>query len=286
MGVKVNIFRSMSDVISVISQLIKDEKRHYICTVNPEFILKAQTNTEFKSIINASSVSTCDGIGILYASNYNSRVKKYGSATRSIIRNFVLGLSTPFTLSPENGIRITGVDLFYAICDYAQSKGLNVFLLGGMPKNFLGKYVTNSVDLATLAANKLKLKYPKLNIIGASSAFSYKDTDDGATLEYIHTCMTDAGVSHIDFCFVSYGALNQENWIIRNMNKVPTKVSIGVGGTFDFVSEYLPRSPKIFIKLNLEWLFRLIVQPWRIRRIYQSFVKFPLKVFITSLDNQ
>lgn len=286
MGVKVNIFKSMGDVMLIIKELLLDDKSRYICTVNPEFILKAQTNADFKSILNNSAVSTCDGIGILYASNYSKLLHKYGGSPKNIVRNLALGIAAPMTLTSDTGIRVTGVDLFYAICAYAEEAGLSVFLLGGRPKNYFGKTLNNGVDLAALSAAKLKKKYPKLRIIGASSVFSHKEHDDTATLNYMHTSMDTAGVSHIDFCFVAYGAVNQENWIVRNMAKIPAKLSVGIGGTFDFVSEYVPRSPKIFIKLNLEWLFRLIVQPWRIRRIFQSFIKFPLKVFITSLDNQ
>jgi N-acetylglucosaminyldiphosphoundecaprenol N-acetyl-beta-D-mannosaminyltransferase len=45
------------------------------------------------------------------------------------------------------------------------------------------------------------------------------------------------------------------------------KVAIGVGGAFDFISGRIKRAPKFVQKIGLEWLWRLILQPWRIKRI-------------------
>jgi N-acetylglucosaminyldiphosphoundecaprenol N-acetyl-beta-D-mannosaminyltransferase len=50
------------------------------------------------------------------------------------------------------------------------------------------------------------------------------------------------------------------------VGKIPVKVMIGVGGAFDYISGTVPRAPKIFRAIGMEWLFRLVVQPWRIKR--------------------
>lgn len=73
-------------------------------------------------------------------------------------------------------------------------------------------------------------------------------------------------VEKVDILFVAFGSPKQELWIAKNLKNIPATVSIGVGGAFDFVSGKVPRSPKILRKLGLEWLFRLIIQPWRIKR--------------------
>ena len=70
----------------------------------------------------------------------------------------------------------------------------------------------------------------------------------------------------IDILFVAFGAPKQEFWINENLNKIPVKIAIGVGGAFDHISGKVPRAPLIIRRLGMEWLFRLIVQPWRFKR--------------------
>jgi len=70
----------------------------------------------------------------------------------------------------------------------------------------------------------------------------------------------------IDILFVAYGAPKQEEWIAENLEKLPVKAAMGVGGAFDYLSGRVPRAPKIIRMIGLEWLFRLVIQPWRIWR--------------------
>jgi N-acetylglucosaminyldiphosphoundecaprenol N-acetyl-beta-D-mannosaminyltransferase len=69
-----------------------------------------------------------------------------------------------------------------------------------------------------------------------------------------------------DILFVAFGSPKQEIWIAENLNQLPAKVVIGVGGAFDFISGKVRRAPVFIRQLGLEWLFRLIIQPWRIKR--------------------
>lgn len=70
----------------------------------------------------------------------------------------------------------------------------------------------------------------------------------------------------IDILFVAFGAPKQEMWISKNLNKIPVKIAIGVGGAFDYISGKTLRAPGFIRNIGLEWLFRLIAQPWRIKR--------------------
>ncbi len=67
------------------------------------------------------------------------------------------------------------------------------------------------------------------------------------------------------------------------MSKIPAKLSVGVGGTFDYISMVKHRAPDLMIDLNLEWLYKLITQPWRIKRIISAYPIFPLRVYLSSL---
>jgi len=65
---------------------------------------------------------------------------------------------------------------------------------------------------------------------------------------------------------VALGHSKQEKWIVQNLPKLKVKVAMGVGGAFDYFSGKVPRAPKWIRDLGFEWLFRLMIQPWRIKR--------------------
>ena len=69
-----------------------------------------------------------------------------------------------------------------------------------------------------------------------------------------------------DILFVAFGSPKQEMWIAQNLRRIDVRIAIGVGGAFDFISGKVARAPLWIRNLGLEWLFRLIVQPWRAKR--------------------
>ncbi len=150
--------------------------------------------------------------------------------------------------------KISGVDL---IDEIAKKFGgdYKIFLLGG------------GGDTARIAAEKLKEKFPDVKISGF---FAGDKTEVGDS----------AGVSAVnaanpDILFVAYGAPEQEKWISRNLKKLQSvKLAIGVGGAFDIISGKLKRAPLWMRSAGLEWLWRLIQEPRRIRRIYNATIKF------------
>lgn len=74
-----------------------------------------------------------------------------------------------------------------------------------------------------------------------------------------------------EILLVGLGSPEQEKFIIENLSKMPSvKLAIGVGGAFDFISWQIKRAPKIMQKIGLEWLWRLILQPKRINRIFKG----------------
>ncbi len=66
--------------------------------------------------------------------------------------------------------------------------------------------------------------------------------------------------------FVGFGAKKQEQWIQYNKNKVNAKIIIGNGGTIDVLAGNVKRAPEFYVKLGLEWLYRLAKEPKRISR--------------------
>ncbi|MCB0038213.1 MAG: WecB/TagA/CpsF family glycosyltransferase, partial [Caldilinea sp.] len=64
-----------------------------------------------------------------------------------------------------------------------------------------------------------------------------------------------------------YGHPKQDLWIDARLAQMPAAVAIGVGGAFDFVAGVTPRAPRWMRRLGIEWLHRLVTQPWRWRRM-------------------
>ncbi|MDD2435922.1 MAG: WecB/TagA/CpsF family glycosyltransferase, partial [Bacilli bacterium] len=81
-----------------------------------------------------------------------------------------------------------------------------------------------------------------------------------------------------DIVLVALGMGNQEKLIYRHLNKFKKGIFVGVGGSLDVLSGTKKRAPKIFIKLNLEWLYRICKEPKRIKRFYQNNIKFLIKL--------
>lgn len=140
---------------------------------------------------------------------------------------------------------IAGVDLIWELGSRLKMKDCKLFLVGGR-KNVVEETRKNLVK-----------KYPNLKIVGAENG--YQDLDK------VTKKINKAGA---DILLVGLGSPKQEKWIYKNLKKMPgVKVAIGVGGAFDFISGRIKRAPKFIQNISLEWLWRLILEPWRIKRI-------------------
>ena len=105
---------------------------------------------------------------------------------------------------------------------------------------------------------RLRAANPTLEV--ASHSGGPEPTNDAETLKLIHEHGSQV-------LLVAYGAPGQELWIDRLRNRLGVGVAIGVGGAFDFLTGRVPRAPGWMRRAGLEWLFRLVRQPWRVRRM-------------------
>jgi N-acetylglucosaminyldiphosphoundecaprenol N-acetyl-beta-D-mannosaminyltransferase len=250
LGVKIDSL-TFKEAIQKIDSLICAQKPSQIVTVNPEFVMAAQKDDEFRRIINQADLAVPDGVGLMLAGRF---------------------LGQPFKE------RITGVDLTWAICKLAEDRGYSVFFLGGGP------------GVAKKAAERIKKIHSRLNIAGYYSG----KPNDKKTLLTIQKAKPD-------ILLVAFGAPKQDKFIYNllhnvsdfELNALPSAVrastfpcvSIGVGGTFDYIAGILPYAPDWMRKLGLEWLFRLFTQPKRLGRIYTAVIKFPLAVLLSKFKS-
>ena len=283
LGVNVDFEISKDQLLNRVSEYVKKDTYSLISTTNAEFIMDAQEDPEFMNILNEATLSIPDGAGLLYANEYLNRVKKLKKGTFFMLKAFLEGLKLGFSRNEFNEKRLVGRELIYDLCDFAQQNNYSVFLLGGWEKDKWGRPKKDSGDISGKAARRLSELYPSLNIVGYASDFRRSEEDDVKTIEFIQSKMVESGFKQIDILFVAYNHKWQEKWIKRNADKIPARVCLGIGGTLDYLAgSYMTTSP-LFTKLNLEWLYKLLLQPWRIGRIIKVFPLFPLKVFLKVL---
>ncbi|MGC8959638.1 MAG: WecB/TagA/CpsF family glycosyltransferase [Chloroflexia bacterium] len=143
--------------------------------------------------------------------------------------------------------RVPGVELTLRLAERAAERGYRLFLLGAAP------------GVAEEAAGRLQARYPALTIAG-----TYAGSPDPAEEEEIGARIRAAS-PHI--LLVAYGAPHQDLWLKRNLPRLGVAVGIGVGGTLDYISGRVRRAPAWMRRYGLEWLYRLLRQPWRWRRM-------------------
>lgn len=145
-------------------------------------------------------------------------------------------LGTPL---PE---RVTGIDTGYAVLEKLAEIGGSVYLLGAKP------------GVAEKAAEKLTEKLPDLRIVG--TRHGYFDNDEEV--------LSDIKEKMPDLLVVCLGSPLQEVWAHENKEKLSgVGAVICLGGALDVWSGKIKRSPSLFIKLRLEWLWRMIREPKR-----------------------
>lgn len=142
--------------------------------------------------------------------------------------------------------RVAGVDLVDALAARAARDGWRVFFLGAAP------------GVADRAASVLATRYPGLTVAGTYAGSPRREEE-----EDIVRRVREAGA---DVLLVAYGAPAQDLWLARNLARTGAKVGVGVGGAFDYIAGVVPRAPRWMRRVGLEWLYRLIRQPWRWRR--------------------
>ena len=142
--------------------------------------------------------------------------------------------------------RVTGIDLMQEICQQSKVNHWKVFLFGAKP------------GVADEAGKKLEKQYGTL-VAGMAHGY-FKPEDEEAIIERINA-------SGADVLFLALGAPKQEFWIHRYRDRLKVPVVIGVGGSFDVIAGTVKRAPVFFQKIGMEWLWRLIKEPWRYKRM-------------------
>lgn len=221
----------------------------YVLGVKIDNITNAQTLERIESCIAAgqpSQIVTVNPEFVMTAQN--------NAAFRDTINDATLALPDGIGIwwaSRRLGCPITervpGVDLVVRLAALSQAKGYRLYFLGAMP------------GVAEKAIQVLRTRYPDVVAAGAFAGSPRPEDED----EIVDRIL--AAQPHI--LFVAYGAPAQDLWIHRNLDRLNVPVCMGVGGSFDYISGEQPLAPELLRKIGLEWLYRLITQPTRWRRM-------------------
>lgn len=145
--------------------------------------------------------------------------------------------------------RVAGCDLINALFDKMKSSGKTVYFFG------------SAKGVAAGARQKMEKKYKGLQVVGTHDGY-FTPEEENIIIEEINELKPD-------LLLVGIGFPKQEKWIYKHKDELNAKVIMGIGGSLDVLNGNVKRAPAVFIKLNIEWLYRLIKQPSRFVRMLQ-----------------
>ncbi|MBU5487580.1 WecB/TagA/CpsF family glycosyltransferase [Clostridium sp. MSJ-8] len=144
--------------------------------------------------------------------------------------------------------KIAGIDVMKEIIKNSAKEKKPVYFLG------------SKQEVVEKCVENIKKEYPNLKVSGYHDG--YFDVDNCSDI------VDEIIASKPWAIFVAMGSPKQENFIYNNFDKIPASVFMGVGGSFDIFAGNLKRAPKWMIKLGLEWLYRVVKEPFRIKRLW------------------
>lgn len=219
---------NMNQAMELAKKGIEEKEPCVIVTPNSEIIMRAREDARLERIIRSAAVVVPDGIGLVLASK-------------------IMGLPLQE--------RVTGIDLMQNLLKWASEDKKKIYFLGGKP------------GIAEKAASKIKEEYPDIDIVGARHGY-FKGLHTGAKgHEEELAVVSDIAQKKPDMLFVALGAPNQEYFIDTYKEQLNAGLLMGVGGSLDVLSGELNRAPEFYRNYGLEWLYRLIKEPWRIKRM-------------------
>jgi len=241
--------KTVETIFHMIDDYGVDGRARQVATVNVDFVVNTLTwrlknirHPELIDILRRADLVTADGMPIVWAS------KLLGSPLQE---------------------RVTGADLVPGLAEEAAKRGKSLFLLGGRG------------DVGQKAADILKERYPDLKIADVYSPFVHVEGEAIAEAEEADESIVERiNRSGADILLIGFGNPKQEVWFDRNRDKLAVPVSIGIGGTYEFIVGSVTRAPEWMQRTGLEWLFRITQDPKRlIKRYFMGLLKFGVMIW-------
>jgi N-acetylglucosaminyldiphosphoundecaprenol N-acetyl-beta-D-mannosaminyltransferase len=236
------------EAAEAIVNMVRRGKKGYVVKPYSEFMPRAAREPRMREILNGADLCLADGVGILWAAHYLSLP---GGPLRALAQLPLslasVGLNQRAIRTPLRG-NMAGVDLTWEMLARLDEAGSRVFLLGG------------TEDEAQGTREQIQDRFEGLRVVGASNGyFDVSGKENEAILRAINEARPEV-------LLVAMGFPLQEEWIEENMPHLEVHVAVAEGGSFSFISGTTPRAPRWLRRMGLEWLYRLLRQPWRLRR--------------------
>jgi exopolysaccharide biosynthesis WecB/TagA/CpsF family protein len=230
---------TLAQTVDAIDGLIKAGGPHYVITANVHYAMLAERDPTLAAVNEKAAFLVADGMPLVWASRLKRR------------------------RLPE---RVTGADLFPALCARAAGRGYRVFLLGGEP------------GVAEEAGKRLCGRYPGLQVVGVESPpFRPLEPGEHAAL------VARVRAARADLLFVAFGQPRGERWLAENVAALGVPVSMQVGAALDFAAGRVPRAPRLLQRVGLEWAFRLYQEPGRLLLRYAANALFLPRLLLRDL---
>jgi N-acetylglucosaminyldiphosphoundecaprenol N-acetyl-beta-D-mannosaminyltransferase len=228
---------TLGEAIEAIDQLVRADKQAFVVTPNVDHIVKLQKDRIFQEVYAHADLALTDGAPLLWAA------RLFGTPIKE---------------------KVSGSDLFPALCAHAAQQGHSMFFLGGLD------------GVAERAKEVLCARHRALKVVGTYSppfGFENDELENQKIMDMINAVKPDI------LC-VGVGAPKQEKWIYANRDKLTARVSLGIGASFDFVAGTIRRAPIWMQRAGLEWFYRAMKEPRRLfmRYLVDAIVFLPLIV--------
>ncbi len=218
---------TLMEVTNLLREYLKGDKLSVIYTPNTEIVMAAKDDQRLKELLNRADLVIPDGIGLIYGSKIKKKPLKE---------------------------RVTGFDTSMKLLNIANENSYSIFLLGGKD------------GVSKIAAENIKKDYPNIQIAGYQHGY-FKGSHLGLVdTEEEKEILNTINKLNPDIIFVGLGFPMQEKWIDANKDILNSRVIIGNGGVMDILAGNSKRAPEIYQKFGLEWFYRLMQNPSRIKR--------------------
>jgi N-acetylglucosaminyldiphosphoundecaprenol N-acetyl-beta-D-mannosaminyltransferase len=223
LGVGISVL-NLPAALAAIADAVRARRKGYICVTGVHGVMEAQDDAAFKNILNHAFLCTPDGMPMVWAGKLNGH---------------------------RDMRRVYGPDLMLEICAWSENNSCRHFFYGGAD------------GVAELLAEKLKAKFPKLEIVG-----TYTPPFRALNAEEQKKLAEQIAAAQPDILWVGLSTPKQEKFMAEFLPKLDATLMIGVGAAFDFHSGRVKQAPRWMQRSGLEWFYRLCSEPRRLAKRY------------------
>lgn len=270
---------STSSVLAYVKYRIKNSQKFSIVTPNPEIVLASTRDKKLELALNKADLVLPDGIGLAQAHRFLTLAAPENKLLRFLVcffQGIFVGTATFINKSwlTKSLNILPGRKVFLDLISLANKNSWKVFLLGG------------DDGVSARVAKKLTKKYKKVKFEFANGPTLDRRGEPGTEVDSAmqRMCVDRINKFSPQLLFVALGPTKQEKWLARNLKKLDVGCAMAVGGTFNYVAGVSKLPPNWLASLGLEWIWRLLAEPWRLPRILNAVIIFPWKVFLYKMS--